>query len=202
MNAPFATLTAILLLAASPASGADPGGYGKRPDGVTVGPRLSLVSIPAPGIGVEAKVANLVGASFDYGLIPQVSLEGAKVQLTTWRAGAKVYPLRGRFWLGAAYGSRTFTARKTVTSGGVSGSGKLEVTSTFLAPQLGWLFVRPSGFFMGIDLGWEIVLHGRSRLTATAGLPDTDRKDLEDLGRRIGKAGLPELGLLQVGWFL
>lgn len=196
-------LLATALLTASSAAAADPSaGYGKRPDGFTLGPRLSLVSLPTPSIGVEAKMANLVGASLDYDYLPRLSLQDVKLQLTGWRAGVKVYPFRGRFFLGAAYGSRTFTASKAVTTEGVAESGKLKVTSTYLAPELGWRFVCPSGFFMGLDLGWQFVVHSSARIDTSTGLPADDRKDLEDAGKRIGKAGLPELGLLQVGWFL
>jgi hypothetical protein len=196
------TAAALALTAAlawsSPAAA---GGYGKRPDGFTIGPSISL-AIPTPSVGVEAKLANLVGASFDYGFVPEVSIQDVKLQLSSWRAGAKLYPFRGRFFLGVGYGSRTFTARKTVTAEGATESGELKVTSTYLAPELGWRFVWRSGFFMGLDFGWELVLRSSARLDLSAAFSASDRKDLDDLEKRIGKAGLPEIGLVRLGWFL
>ncbi len=197
-----ATVIAALLFAAAAHAAGPSDAYGKESGiipGVVLGPRLSLLSVPSPSVAGELKIANLVGASVDYGLVPDVEVRGVKVGLTTWKVGARVFPFRGRFFLGASYGSRTFHAKKTVDTGE---SGKLDVTSTFVAPELGWRFVWRSGFFMGLDLGWQIVLDSSKTLTASAGLADSDRKDIDDAGRKIGKAGLPELGLLQLGWYL
>lgn len=193
----------------APASAAAPRtaepGYGKPEGilpGVVFGPKLSIVNLPAPAVGLEAKFLNLFGASVDYGLIPDLTLRGVKMSLTEWSVGAKLYPFRGRFFLGAAYGSRTFKGSKVDHSTGTPLEAKVDVTSTYLAPGLGWRFVQPGGFFMGIDLGWQFVVHSRTKVQAPAGVSDSDLKDVKDMGRRVGKAGLPAVGLLELGFFL
>ncbi|HSB18886.1 MAG TPA: hypothetical protein VLD85_02635 [Anaeromyxobacteraceae bacterium] len=197
------TLAAVAAIAVATAARAGDPGYGK-PEGVlphaVLGPKVMLVSFPAPGFGVEAKALNLVGVSFDYGFIPDVSVSGVSVGLTSWSLAARVYPFRGAFCAGVALGSREFHGSKTDASTGTPVKAKATVTSTFVAPEIGWRWVWSSGLFLGMDLGWQFVLSDRATLEANGASVGT-QQDVQDQADRIGKAGLPVLGLLQLGWF-
>jgi hypothetical protein len=195
------TLAAVaaIAIAASARAGED---YGKA-EGVlphaVIGPKLMLLQFPAPGVGVEAKAFNLVGASFDYGLIPDVNVGGVSVGLHNWSLGARVYPFRGAFFAGVAMGNRSFHGSKTDTSTGTPVKAKATVSSTFLAPEIGWRWVWESGLFLGMDLGWQFVLSDTLTLEANGASVGT-QQDVQDQADQLGRAGLPVLGLLQVGW--
>jgi hypothetical protein len=169
--------------------------------GLLIGPKLSIIALPMPGAGVEAK-GELLGGSVDLGYLPLTSVGGkgnAKIGFTNLSATGRVFPWRGSFFLGASVGSRTFRARaKDDTTGETA---KAEVTSTYLAPQLGWRWVWHSGFFMGLDLGWQLVLSKKATYDLPAGANPQDVKDVQDATDKVGKVGLPVLSLLQVGYF-
>lgn len=182
-------------------------GYGKTDGlvpGLLIGPKLSLLNLPTlGGIGIEVKALNLVGASFDYGLIPDITVSNVTAGMTNWSVGAKVYPFRGSFFLGAAYGNRTFHGTVVDNSTGTNLSGRVDVSSSYLAPEIGWRWVWNSGFYMGMDLGWQFVLSDTVTKSANFNLLDpAKQKDLNDATDKVGTAGLPIIGLLQVGFFL
>lgn len=170
--------------------------------GLLIGPKLSLVNLPIPAVGLELKALNLFGASFDYGFIPTVNVSDVKATARTWNAAAKVYPFRGSFFLGAAVGRRVLTAKKRDFDGQTFQSidARLDVTTTFVAPEIGWRWVWGRGFFMGMELAWQFPLSNRVTLSPGT-MSDSVRGDLEDI-RDVARRGLPSLGLLQLGWFL
>jgi hypothetical protein len=166
---------------------------------VLMGPKLGIVSFPAPTVGAEAQVAGWLGLSFDYGWFPDIKLKlhDATVGWNLWSVGAKVFPLRGSF-LGVLWCARSIRIRAQDPSTGLSGRGR--ITSHYLAPELGWRFVHGSGFTLGVDLGWQFVTATNRRLDVPAGYdPDTE-KDVREWSRRLEHQGIPVLGLLDVGW--
>jgi hypothetical protein len=183
-----------------------PAGYGKTRGvipGLLIGPKLSIVSVPTPSIGLEAKLlGNRLGLSFDYDLMPSVDVEEVEVGYTDWNLGAKWYPWQRSFFLGAAVGRRSFSASASATEAGVTETVKAEVATTYLAPEIGWRWVWNSGFFMGMDLGYQIVLSS----DVTLGISDVvslsqESEDVQDAADDLGKIGFPIVSLLQVGWF-
>jgi hypothetical protein len=195
---------AVAIATASPALAGEAAGYGKTQGaipGILVGPKLNLIALP-PGIGVEAKLLeNSLGLSFDLGIVPPVKLGEASASWLDWSFGARYYPWRARFYLGAAVGSRTFAASATDSSTGVDRKAKADVTSFYLAPELGWKFVWDGGFFMGIDLGYQIIVSKKVTLDIPGGIDPKKSKDVTDAADNVGKIGLPVLTLLQVGYF-
>jgi hypothetical protein len=169
--------------------------------GILFGPKLSVLTLPTPAVGVEVKAYQLFGASFDYGFIPDFTVSGVTLGMQTWNVGAKVYPSRGAFFLGAKLGSYTFSGKSTLNVNGQPAQAKLEVSATFLAPEIGWRWVWASGFFTGLDLGWQFPLNYRSTLDVPAGVSPGTIKDVHDNVDKYVKSGIPALGLLQLGWF-
>jgi hypothetical protein len=174
-------------------------GYGKTEGvipGVLFGPKLTLLSL-SPGVGLEVKLGSRLGFSFDYGFLPDVSVMGVKINYRDLSGAVRVYPFAGAFYLGASCGKRTFKAH------GSSGADEARVTvdTTYLAPQLGWRWIWTNGFFLGTELGYQIVVDHKMSFWSTATADAGTIKDVNDAGDQIGKIGLPVASLFQVGYF-
>jgi len=201
-----AAAIAAILAIASPARADEPA-YGKTQGaipGILIGPKLNIFAIP-PGFGLEAKLLeNKLGLAFDLGIIPTTKAVDsgdsgeATLQWLDWSLAARYYPWAARFYVGLAAGGRTITAAAKNNQTGVE--AKAEVSSTYIAPEIGWKFVWDAGFFMGIDLGYQIIVSNSSSFTLPRGVDPKDEKDVRDLSDQLGKTGLPILTLLQVGW--
>jgi hypothetical protein len=195
----------VAVVPAARPSPARSGGYGKSEGvlpGMVIGPKLSVLRIPAPGLGVEAKIRNAFGLSFDYAFIPTVTVDDVSASYADWSVGAKWYPWRGAFFLGAAFGGRRFEGSAKETVSGITHEAKGEVSSTYLAPQLGWRWVWGSGFFMGMDVGWQVILSTETTLDIPAEIASTETaQDVRDASDDLGKLGFPIVSLLQLGWF-
>jgi hypothetical protein len=187
-----------------PAPAAQPAAYGKSEGllpGMVIGPKLSLLRVPAPGFGVEAKFQNAFGLSLDINFIPTVTIEDVSAGYADVSLGAKWYPWRGAFFLGAALGRRTFEGSAEDDISGVTVKAEAEVTSTYLAPGLGWRWVWNSGFFMGMDLGWQIILSSDETFRIPVNTTTQTEQDVRDAADDLGKLGFPIVSLLQLGWF-
>jgi hypothetical protein len=206
-TAPVAPAAAPVAPAAPAAPAATP--YGKASGlipGVLVGPKLALLPIPSVyGVGLEARILNSIGLTLDYGAwpstkIPNAENADAKMEYRDLNAAVRWFPWSRRFYLGAAFGTRSFKASATESTTGLL--GKTEVKSSYFAPEVGWRFIWSSGFFMGLDLGWQIITSTTSTFDLPAGMPAQDKQDLKDAADHLGKIGFPILSLLQLGFYL
>jgi hypothetical protein len=193
--------------ASAPAPDAAEAPYGKPSGllpGMVIGPKLAILPVPAVyGLGLEAKFGNLVGVSLDYSAWPNLKSGDVTLGYDDISVAARLFPWRGRFYLGAALGQRSFFAKGVEATTGQT--VKVDVKSTYLAPEIGWRFVWTSGFFMGIDLGYQIVLSPKTTLSVPAAAAVADpglKKDVEDAGDNLGKIGFPIISLLQLGFYL
>lgn len=187
-------------------------GYGKTSGvfgPVLIGPKLTLIALPVPfQAGLETKIFNWFGFSFDYGMIPSVGISGVNISASTYQFAARFYPFRGSFYLGAGWGQRKLTGKKDDTIQGYPVSVEVNVTSQLFTPQMGWRFVWNSGWFMGIELGWEVASGADTKITTNAPSAVTtdptylkNYDDVTKAGNQIGSAGLPHVTLLQFGYF-
>ena len=160
--------------------------------GVLIGPRLS-VAVPTPTLGVETKILRYFGASFDYALIPKVTISGVDVNYSMWNVAARFYPFGDVFFVGAVYGYYGVEATATVAQG----TGSVRASSNFLGPQIGARWIQPSGFFFGVDLAWAFPLSYSSEASPDPSGTTTSVKVTAD---RYLKNGIPLAGLIAVGW--
>jgi hypothetical protein len=160
--------------------------------GVLIGPRLT-VAVPSPTLGVEVKVLRYFGASFDYGLVPKVTINNVSVNYSMWSVGARVYPFGDVFFVGAVYGHYGVEASATVAQG----SGSVSASSDFLGPQIGARWIQPSGFFFGIDVAWAFPLAYHSDASPD---PSGTTMSVKDTADRYLRNGIPLVGLVSVGW--
>lgn len=199
----FAAAAVALALASTGVARADTWKTGVIP-GALIGPHLNLLSLP-PGIGVEVRtLSNQLSVSFDYGYVPPVTISNAKLSWGDYAFGARWYPWAAAFYLGARYGWRSFEASAKDTStlaANATVEAKAKVTGNYLAPELGWRFAWQSGFFMGIELGWQVMLSHTTSFDLPAGVDPQSQKDVTDAADQVGKTGLPVLTLLQLGYY-
>jgi hypothetical protein len=160
--------------------------------GALIGPRLSL-AVPAPTLGAEVKLFRYFGASFDYALIPNVTINGVSVHYSMWNVGARIYPFGDVLFVGAVYGHYGVDATATVAQG----TGSVRASSDFLGPQIGARWIQPSGFFFGIDVAWAFPLSYTSEASSDPSGTTTSVKETAD---RYLRNGIPLVGLVSVGW--
>lgn len=200
---------------------ADAEGYGKTRGllgPILIGPKLSILRLPTgPTVGIEIKAFERWGLWFDYGYIPKIKVREHNFQFNSWNVGAKVYPFKGSFFVGVGVGQYKLRISErpvelemveqelVVPSNRwpqlVSIPEDLTITSTYLAPRLGWLWSWEGGFFMSLDLNWQITLRYRSVLQVMPSEQDAGNlRKVENQIDRFAKIGLPNFGLLEVGW--
>jgi len=160
--------------------------------GVLLGPRLSLLALPTPTLGAEAKILRYLGVSFDYGFLPKLTVADLTVKYDMWNIAARVYPW-GRFFIGAIYGH--YGMDGAAANG--TGAGSAHVSSTFIGPQIGGRWIQPSGFFTAVDLAWGFPLSFSSEAT-----PDATGKTLEfkQNAEKYLHHGVPLIGLVSFGY--
>jgi hypothetical protein len=186
------------------------GGYGK-PRGilgpVTLGPQVTGLGFPTLfRLGIEGKLANLVGFGVEYGWFPSMNISNVNTSFNSVQGSAKVYPLRGSFYLGVYLGSQSLSLNAVANSN--SGSGVITATATavYLTPSLGWKWVYESGFFLGLELGWQVVLNTVSALsysqpTISAALQASSQgTQITNQLNILASNGLPSVALLQIGY--
>jgi hypothetical protein len=170
--------------------------------GVLIGPRIGIISAPAPGVGLELKFGDYLGASFDFQFVPSITIQDVTFRGRNWDLGVKAYPFAGSFFVGAIGGAFRFFGRDTITAvDGSTARADVDVAIDFLGPQVGWTWISDSGFFAMLDAGWEFPLSYRSTLTVPPGAPAGTVATIHDDFDRYAKHGVPTVALLQLGWF-
>jgi hypothetical protein len=168
--------------------------------GFVVGPKISGGVQPAVAVfGVEGKWKNLIGFGFDYGLIPTVILSNVSVGMTSYSGVVRIFPWEQAMFFGVAVGSQSWDFSITDATAGLI---KVGAQTTFVAPHIGWRWTWESGFFMGMELGWQIAASNSVSGTIPAIAGATVKKDLNEALDNLGKASLPRVALLQLGWYL
>jgi len=194
----------------TPSDTSDFGGYGK-PRGllgpITLGPQVTLLGLPTLfRFGIEGRFLNLIGFGLEYGFVPTVTLSSVALNLNAILGTVKIFPARGAFYLGAAMGSQNFSGTIPTTIAGTTVTMTGTANTFFLTPMLGWKWIKPSGFFMGLDFGWQIALSASSSITsnpaalAVAAAATGEFTSLTNVLNSIGKASLPSISALQFGW--
>jgi hypothetical protein len=191
-------------------------GYGK-PKGLigdlplTVGPKVSL-GLPMPtAVGLEAKYANLIGASFDYNYFPSLTLSSTKISANGFAGSVRIFPWRQAMFIGVGFQKQTLslTRTETVSIANVATAVTVsanDIGATYIVPHIGWRWTWDSGFWWGMELGWQQPLSTSGELTVSpsnalteAAIADT-KKTVGDLRDLLGKQGMPRMGLIQFGF--
>jgi hypothetical protein len=176
---------------------------------VLLGPTVGLIALPRPiSLGLEGKIKDLFGFGAYYGFLPTLTISGVKAGLSGYDARFRYFPFHGSFFLGVGYGVQTIKASKTDSILGQTVTADAKVKTQFVTPHIGWRWLWKSGFFMGMDLGWQIGLSAKTTLSTNISEPlvlaSSQYLDLqskaEEQGNKLGKTGVPFITLLQFGW--
>ncbi len=118
------------------------------------------------------------------------------------------HPFAGSFYVGALLGNQNITAEKTEIIQGQTIIGKAEVKSSYITPNVGWMWgMDNGGFFASMELGFQSPSNVKTDFTSNADAtiqlqPEYQdlRKDVIKQGDDIGNKGLPHIVLIKVGW--
>jgi hypothetical protein len=166
------------------------------------------VSFPRP-LSVEGivKLEQLAALGLDYSSLPQIGVSG--VQLTSWAVAgsARVFPFRGPFFFGLRVGRQHATADAVVSAYGYTVPVGLSVDTTFLNPQLGFMWTWNPGITLGVDAGIQIPVSSQASSSLQSPVPSVAQaavspaqQTLENVARAAGQTTLPTLDLIRVGF--
>ena len=172
-----------------------------------LGPSLSVGVPRLIQPGVDAKFFDRFGLGASYGLIPQFSFKSTEVKLHAFEVHVAWFPYRQAFHLGGVLGRQTLTGIRTQDVDGLPVTGQLDINTLYFSPEVGWRWERPSGFFWGLDLGWQIPISVTSVFTSSvtdpAVIQSSEYQDLQstvtEAGDNLGREKLPTFRL-SVGW--
>jgi hypothetical protein len=169
--------------------------------GILIGPKVSatLLFPPSVMVGVELKVIGYIGASFEYGVFPRSQdVSSYHLQINSWSAGLRAYPFRGAFFVGAVLGRYELTGSQVPAPGSLGGPTTLNVSSTYVGPQIGWKWAFDFGLFLGLNLGYGFSIDYKSTLTPVGATGDL--KTAQENVDKYLKPGVPIFTLLELGW--
>ena len=167
----------------------------------------ALAGVGAPSIfsgeGL-AKIGDWVGIQGDYGSGPAITMPvgngGATISQITVSGGARIFPFRGAFFVGAAVGQQSVNAKVTQSAQGVSGGANFSTSTIFVEPQIGILYRSSFGLAVGCDVGLEIPMtaHGQSSVSEGMPLPGP----LQQAMTYAEKGPIPSVNILRLGYVL
>ncbi len=136
-----------------------------------------------------------------------ISADTTKVTLSAFDASLRYHVFAGSFFVGAAIGQQFLSGEATDNIQGQIIRAKVDINTTYLSPQLGWMWGKNNGgFFSQLDIGIQTPLSASSSLTTNAdaavkATPEYQRldRDIQDQGKKIGETVLPVF-MYKLGW--
>jgi hypothetical protein len=170
---------------------------------------LAGVGFPRP-LTVEGVVgvARALSVGAEYGFMPQSTIGGIDMSLSSIAGSARVFPFRSPFFLGLRGGHQRFDASMTASLGTFgSVTETLSVDTWFINPRIGALWMWDSWLAVGIEAGIQIPLSSSVSSSLPPNLPSDPRIDraTTTLGRvtdALGTTALPTVDLLKIGLVL
>lgn len=169
-----------------------------------------LSTLPFFGLGVRANIGDYFGASIDYQFMPTLSVSKISFGSGMFSATARVYPLKGKFFVGGGFGYMHHFVR--VRSDEINAEAKIGAPIALI--NIG--MTGRTGFVFGMDAALVIPLSKmRATTTATPGeraedLPQEELQDrldeeraevTEDINRVLGKIPVVvQLNLVRIGY--
>jgi hypothetical protein len=143
-----------------------------------------------------------------YSMIPTLKFPGGSAELSLWAVQGTLrwFPFSGAFYLGSGVGYQSLKASVSSTSGVAPTEVSTNLSSPFITPQLGWLWMWKSGFALGLNAGVQIPFASDPEVKMTvAGVPvpaaGGDADDVRNVAKMIGKTPFPNIDLLKIGFF-
>lgn len=135
-------------------------------------------------------------------------ISDADVSIKNTEFALRWHPFAGSFYVGALVGNQNITAEKTETIQGQRVTGKADVKSKYITPNVGWMWgMGNGGFFASMELGFQspsdVTTDFSSDASALIQLQPEYQELKDDVikqGNDIGNQGLPHVVLIKVGW--
>jgi hypothetical protein len=179
----------------------------KRTDHVRLGV-LGSAGFPRP-LSIEGivKLERVLALGLEYSTLPRSTVSDVHFGCWAIAGSARVFPLRGPFFLGLRAGRQHLSADAAVSGYGYTVPITLGVDTTFLNPQVGFLWTWEPGFTLGVDAGLQIPLSSDTSSTlATSAMPSAVQqavapvqRSLEGVAGTVGQTVLPTIDLVKVG---
>lgn len=176
----------------------------------SVTPSVRLLDFPHPLEGaIELNFNESFGIKYSKSFEPKIDIEDSRAKLDNQSIELRAYPNQSAWFVGVAYGEHEVSARRTETVNGFETNIYGVVKSEYLTPVTGWKWIYDSGFTVALQLGWIFPFNSSARVTsdqdsnplvATSSEYQEYRQDVEDAARKFVSSGVPNLGLLEVGW--
>jgi hypothetical protein len=180
---------------------------------------VGLISLPRP-VEIEAGVRlhDTISLGMKYSMLPALTAGNgaASLQLDATQAVFHWFPFHGKFYVGSGLGYQRLKASFQEDVDGGELRVLADMSTFFVAPQIGWLWVWPSGFSLGINVGVQVPFPKDADITTTyngqplaagagsarvAGLAAKDSDKVKSTASVAMKYPLPDLDLLKIGFF-
>lgn len=120
----------------------------------------------------------------------------------------RYHPFAGSFFLGALAGTQKVHGEEPVDYAGQTATARADVKGNYVTPHVGWLWgIDHPGFFASFELGYQISSGVTTDVSSDAdpivqATPDYQNAaaDVKDKAEKVGKMGLPYVGLFKFGW--
>ena len=166
------------------------------------------IGFPRP-LSVEGivKLERAVALGVEYSTLPQVTVSNVQIGCWAVAGSARVFPFRGPFFVGLRAGRQHLMADASVSAYGYTVPVGLSVDTTFLNPQIGFLWTWSPGLTLGIDAGLQIPLSSQSSSSLQTAVPTlaqpfvaSAQQTAENVAKAAGQTTLPTLDLVRVGF--
>jgi hypothetical protein len=168
-------------------------------DRVRVG-ALGSLGFPRP-LAIEGlvEINRVLSLGAEYSALPATSISGVQTSLWALAADARVYPLRGGFFIGVRAGHQRLDASTSVTVAPYgSFAGAMSIDAWFINPRIGFLWKSSAAVAIGFDAGILIPVAPSEQSNVPPYALAAARSAL-GTAETLGKGVLPTVDLLQVG---
>jgi hypothetical protein len=183
---------------------------------VHVAAMLGVVSLPRP---IDAELLVRIVDHFAVGIgysdfpafiaNPLLELAGAKGgatdarldQFNAFDLDLRVFPFRGRFFLGSSFGHQSLKGAVTENTPFGPQTATVDLTTWYATPRVGWMWRFEPGFEVSFDLGVQFKLISDRTVTVPPGATADVRNRVDNLADLGASYPLPSLHF-RVGWML
>lgn len=180
--------------------------FDKRTDHIRFGALLG-VGFPRP-LTIEGvvKLERVLALGLEYSALPQITISEVRVRSSAIAVSVRLFPLHGAFFVGLRAGRQSLGAEALVSGYGYKVPVALGVDTTFLNPQLGFLWTWEPGVSIGVDAGLQIPLSSSTSSSVQTTVPNAVQPLLapaqhaaESVAGAVGRTTLPTVDLIRIG---
>jgi hypothetical protein len=142
------------------------------------------------------KLGDLLLVGAEYAVLPTVTIASVRTTFWSLAADARVFPLRGAFFVGVRAGRQVANASTNLAIAPYGSSYEMVgLDSWFVNPRVGFLWTMASGFTVGFEAGVQIPVASTTSSVLSLSLEPDAQRVLDS----IGKAVLPTVDLIRIG---